>query len=278
MKPLPIVLIGASILFFALNFIGYNINEDHNKIVINEKFDPALVRLNTLAKLVNYVDSSCEAKQIKQRTLEYAIEARNIVALRFYHGYASFDLNENWIAAVSEKFSLIYFSSMVKADDILMKPHAICSQQADVLMELLQSKQLDCRAVKWPGHFTMQCYINGKWNYFDPDLEPNILPEQRSNPQWLLNHDSLAIAYKKQCNADSTFLNKNFGHPLQIKFGEINEVQAPGTRLFQNVTKPLSKIAFLFPILLLFYFKRKKAHMEHAFVEIIMNKSYHQVA
>lgn len=274
MKPFPIVLIGISILFFALNFINYSINEDHSKDVIHEKFNPKLIRLNTLAKLINYVDSSCEAKKIKQGTLEYAIEAQNIVSDRFYHKYATFNLNENWIAEVMQKTSWIYFSSKVKADDILTKPYGYCCQQTDVLMELLESKHLDCRAVLLPHHYVMQCYINGKWNFFDPDIEPEILPEQRSNQKWLFNHDSLAIAYNRRYKADTNFVNVVFGSPIQIKYGKINAVQAPYTRLSQDVTKPISKIAFVFPLLVLIYLKRKKVAPKH-YKLLVTNRHIH---
>lgn len=85
----------------------------------------------------------------------------------------------------------------MKPDDIVKKTYGLCSQQSTVLMELLQSKNLDCRPVKFPDHFTVQCRIDGKWNYFDPDLEPKILPEQRLNQEWFLNADSLPLAYKE---------------------------------------------------------------------------------
>ncbi len=278
MKPLSLLLLCVSVLFFTLNFINYNINEDHGRVIIHEKFDPKLIRLNTLNKLINYVDSTCDVKQIKQGTLEYAIEAKNAVSERFYHKYAAFNLNENWIAAVLEKFSWIYFSSRVKADDILIKAYALCSQQTDVLMELLESKHFDCRAVYFPGHYVMQCSVNGKWNYFDPDLEPQILPEQRSNQKWVFNHDSLAIAYAKQTRTNPNFIDLAFGNPVNIGYGKINAVQAPYTGLFQAATKPLSKIAFLFPLLLFVYTKRKKVQIKDTVIQITMNDEYYLVA
>ena len=264
MKPLPITLLVLSLIFFVLNFINYNINYNYPKWNIKEAFDPALGRLNTLEKLTGYVDSACAIQNIKQGSLEYATEANNIVQNRFYHGYSTFGLNENWIAVILEKCSWIYFSSRVKPDDILEKPYAFCSQQATVLMELLQSKNLDCRPVKWPDHFTIQCRIDGKWNYFDPNLEPNILPEQRSNEKWLVNHDSLTVAYKKVIAIKEQYGNKNkfidsaFGKPIIPVYGEINAVQAPYTRLFQRISRPLCKIAFIFPLLLFVYVKGKR--------------------
>lgn len=265
MKPLPITLLLLSVIFFVLNFVNYNINDNYPKSTLKEAFDPALGRLNTLEKLTGYVDSTCAIKNIEQGSLAYAIEANNIVQNRFYHGYSTFGLNENWIAVVLEKCSWIYFSSRVKPDDILEKPYAFCSQQATVMMELLQSKNLDCRPIKWPDHFTIQCRIDGRWNYFDPNLEPDILPEQRSNEKWLINPDSLAIAYKKVIAIKEQYSNKNnfivntFGKPIIPQYGEINVIQAPYTRLFQKVSRPLSKIAFIFPLLLFVYVKRKNA-------------------
>ena len=182
---------------------------------------------------------------------------------------ASITLLESWsffnvIPVKAPQSYPIFFSSRVKPDDILKKSYGLCSQQSTVLMELLQSKKLDCRPVKFPDHFTIQCRINGKWNYFDPDLEPKILPEQRSNEEWLINSDSLALAYKdviafkEKYNNRTDVIDSTFGKPIIPVYGEINAVQAPNTRLFQKVSKPLSKIAFIFPLLLFFYINRKR--------------------
>lgn len=253
MKPLRIVLLVLSVLFFALNFIDYNINEVSRPAAIHEKFDPSLTRLNSLNKLSNYVDSCCAAKQIAQGTLEYAIEAKNIVSKRFYHKYATQNLKENWMASVAQKITGLYLSSRIVADDILTQQYGYCGQQSAVLMELLEKKGLQCRAVYLPHHFAMQCYINNKWCFFDPDMEPDILPEQRCNNKWLHNDDSLAIAYR----TDTNTINQRFGHPIQIRYGKINEVQGPNAQIFQLITKPLSKIAFIFPLLCYVYLSRK---------------------
>ena len=255
MKPLRIILLVLSVLFFALNFIHYNINEDHRKLVIHEKFDPSLTRLNSLNKLSQYVDSFCAAKQIQQGTLEYAIEAKNIVSQRFYHKYATQNLNENWIASVSQKLTGLYLSSKITADDILTRSYGYCGQQSAVLMELLEKKGIDCRAVYFKHHFAMQANISNKWCYFDPNMEPDILPEQRYNKIWLYNDDSLAIAYR----TDTNMINHNFGSPLNlnIRYGKVNAVQGPNAQLFQLITKPLSKIAFIFPLLCYVYLSRK---------------------
>jgi hypothetical protein len=255
MKALRILLLVLTVVFFALNFVHYNINEDHNAVVIHEKFDPSLNRLNTLDKLINYTDSSCAAQKIQPHTLDYAIEAKEIVSQRFYHKYATQNLNENWIASISQWVTGYYLSSKITADDILTRPYGYCGQQSAVLMELLEKKGFDCRAVYFAHHFAMQAYINKQWCFFDPNQEPDILPEQRSNNAWLYNDDSLAIAYR----TDTNLINYRFGHPLHsnIRFGKINEVQGPNAQIFQAITKQLSRIAFIFPLLWFVYLSRK---------------------
>jgi hypothetical protein len=253
MKILRVILLVLSVIFFVLNFTDYNINEDTGPVVIQEKFTPSLTRLNSLSKLVAYTDSLTASKRISPATLEYAIEAKNIVSERFYHKYATQNLNENWIAAAAQKITGLYLSSKITADDILTRPYGYCGQQSAVLMELLENKNLKCRAVYFPHHFAMQSYINGRWCYFDADMEPETLPEQCYNEQWLSNRDSLAMAYK----SDTVTINKNMGYPIKIRYGKINEVQGARAQLFQLVTKALSKIAFVFPLLWCVYLGRK---------------------
>ena len=264
MKPSSITLLVLSVTFFVFNFIDYDLDKVYSKVYIHEAYDPTLIRLNTFKKFTYYVDSVSANRNIKQGSLEYAIEANNIVQNRFYHGYSTLNMKENWIAVVLEKIGPIFFSSRVKPDDILKKSYGLCSQQSIILMELLQSKGLDCRPVKFPDHFTVQCKIDGKWNYFDPNLEPEVLPEQRSNQKWLVNSDSLSMAYKREIafkekyNNRTNLIDSTFGKPIVPRYGEINAVQAKYTRLFQTISKPLSKIAFIFPLLLFFYINRNK--------------------
>ena len=253
MKILRVILLVLSVVFFVLNFTDYNINEDSDPVVISEKFTPSLTRLNSLSKLVAYTDSLTTLKCIRSATLEYAIEAKNIVSERFYHKYATQNLNENWIASVSQKLTGLYLSSNITADDILKKPYGYCGQQNAVLMQLFERKNIPCRALYLPHHFVIQGNINGKWCYFDADGEPNILPQQRSSEKWLCCPDSLAIAYGK----DLKWVNTNFGNPIQIRFGKINEVQGPRAQIFQKITGPLSKIAFLFPLFWFVHLTRK---------------------
>jgi hypothetical protein len=247
---LPVI----SAIFLALNFIDYNIIEDSAEGLPSEKFDPSLLRLNSLDALEAHVDSIAFNKNIASGSLDYAIEAKEVISKRFYHKYATQDLNENWIASFAQKITGLYLSSKITADDILTKPYGYCGQQNAVLMELLQQKKHDTRVVYLPHHFVIQGNIEGAWQYFDSDFEPNIPKEHRSNESWLKNIDTLAKAYRK----DTGWINETFGNPVSFSYGKINEVQGKNAQLFQAITKWLSKIAFLFPLLWFVYLKRKK--------------------
>jgi hypothetical protein len=254
MRYLKIFLFALAIIFLALNFIHYNIVEEHSgpPSVFLEKYNPALLRLNTLQKLEAYVDSM--AKGVETGSLDYAIIAKNVISERFYHKYSTQDLNENWIASVAQKITGYYLSSKITANDILTKPYGYCGQQNMVLFELLQKKGLNCRVVYLPRHFAIQSYINGKWCFFDSNMEPDIPKQNRSNLSWLNNLDSLSVAYRK----DKTFMAEAFGNPVQFRYGEVNQKQGINAQRFQKITKYLSRIAFVFPLLCIVYLGRNK--------------------
>lgn len=257
MKLFKLILLVLSLVFFALNFVDYNIIEDKSAAVINEKFDPALSRLNSLSRLEAYVDSVTAAKNIFPGTLEYALAADEIVSQRFYHKYATQDLSENWIASIAQKITGLYLSSKITADDILTKSYGYCGQQNAVLMELVQKKGHDYRVVYLRRHFIFQSKIAGKWCYFDSDLEPDIPKRMRLDENWLKNKDLLALAYRK----DTQWVNKTIGDPVLFKYGRINEVQGSYAQGFQLITKWLSKTAFLFPLICFVYLKRNKTRI-----------------
>ena len=253
MKLFRIVLLVLSAIFLILNFVNININEATADVVIHEKFDPSLQRLNSLSKLEAYVDSVTKTKNIYPGSIEYALAAKEIVSNRFYHKYATKNLNDNWIAAIAERATGLCLATNFTSDDILKKPYGYCVQVNTVLMELLLRKKCDYKIVRFPHHFTFMSHINNKWYYFDPDQEPEISTANRSKESWLQNVDSLMVAYKKH----KSEVAERFGSPVKYSFSKINEVQAVNAKLFQSVTAVLSKIAFIFPLFCFVYLRRK---------------------
>ncbi|NOT94057.1 hypothetical protein [Ferruginibacter sp.] len=238
------LLIPVAILLFGLNFFNYNINEEDSAYLIRENYDPALIRLNSLDKLEAYADSLTLEKNILPGSLEYAIIAEDIVGRRFYHKYATQDINENFIASAAQKITGLYISSKITADDILTKSYGYCGQQNTVLMELLLRKKHNYRVVYFPHHFAIESFINGHWYYFDANIEHDILTYQRADELLLNNQDSFALSYHKTVNEMTQVIGKS----VDYRLGKINETQGANAQLFQTVTKLLSRGAFLFPL------------------------------
>lgn len=251
---LPVI----AVLLLVPNFIRYNIVEDHSKVTIHEKFDPSLSRLNSLALLSTYADSVTRFKNLTPGTLDYVIEMKNIVSYRFYHKYATQSLNENWIASAAQKITGLYLSSKIQSNDILTRAYGYCGQQNIVLKDLLEMHGIQGRVLYFPNHFVLQALVNGQWCFFDADGEPNLKPSQRYNKAWLASPDSLAIAYNK----DTGWVNRTFGNPIQYRVARLDEIRGPRAQLFQDITKLLSRTAFLFPLLLYVYLKLKQKRKE----------------
>jgi hypothetical protein len=247
------ILIALTVALLLPNFFDVDINErlpyDHK-----EKFDPALSRLNSIDKLEQYIDSMASANHLAPNTLDYAINIADAIKYRFYHGFSHFTLKENWIAAVSEKVFGYGLSCTVKTQDIMKHEYAACSQQALVMMEILRRKHIDYRNVGFPHHFALEAQVDGKWYYFDPNMEPNISKEERLEENWKCCADNLKKFYDTSRFKD---LDWKFGKNLKVTQGKINQTYGANAKIFQSSTSFLSKIMWCFPLLLLFYRSRR---------------------
>ena len=249
-----ILLIALSVVLLSFNFIDTDINEvpPYDQ---KEQFDPRLSNINSIDKLENYIDSSLKKDSIQPNTIDYVITISAAIRLRFYHGFSHFTLKENWIAAVSEKFFGYGLASKVKPADIMHHEYAACSQQAIVMMEILRRKKISYRSVGFPHHFALEALINGQWYYFDPNMEPHILKEQRLESYWGAKADNLKQYYDTNRFKD---LDWKFGKNLEVTHSAVNQKFGNHVMIFHSVTAVLSKIMWCFPLLLIFY-KRRKA-------------------
>lgn len=247
------ILIALSVVLLSLNFIPVDINEiltyDHK-----EQFDPQLSYINSIDKLENHIDSTIQADSTPQNSVDYVVKITSAIRFRFYHGFSHFTLQQNWIAAISEKIIGYGLASKVKPEDIMKHEYAACSQQAMVMMEILKRKKLSYRSVGFPHHFALEVLINGQWYYFDPNMEPNITNSERLESFWGAKADNLKKYYDTSRFKD---LDWKFGKNLEVTHGSVNQKYAGNAKLFQNTTAILSKIMWCFPLLLLFYKKRK---------------------
>ena len=247
------LLIILAVILFVPNLFTINLFEDkgYNH---REEYDPKLSYINSVARLAGSVDSLAQCMDIDHGSYEYVFEITRLIRHRFYHGYSHFNFRENWIAALCGRFIEAGFSAKVQPDKILQHSNAACSQQAIVMMDLLKQKHIPYRHLGFPHHYAIDVLINGKWYFFDPNMEPNMAKEQRCEDGWKYNSDSLKQYYDKSKMEDMEFA---LGDGLLAIKGPVNEVPAPNARLFQATTAVLSKILWCFPLLLL-YLRSKK--------------------
>ena len=247
-----IVLISLSILLLSPNFLHIWLEKTpvYDK---KEKFDPSLSKINSVEVLIHIADSVADANHISQGTLSYATMVATILRNRFYHGFSQYPLNENWIAAMSEHFLGFGLASIVRPDDILKYSFGGCSQQTIVLMEIMKRKSISYRSVGFPHHYASELNLQGKWYFFDPNMEPNITDSQRLENRWNCCADSLKKYYDTTRYTD---LDWKFGKNLQVTLGKVDARPAPKAIVFQDITKYLSKGIWMVP--LFFAFKRKK--------------------
>lgn len=248
------LLILSAFLLAIPNFINMDINE---RFTYNhkERYIPLLSSINSIDKLEKYVDEEAAVKNIGTHTPEYALLLAYFISCRFYHGFSHYKLNENWIAAVGEKFTGVGLSCKVQPDEIMKNEEAACSQQALVMMEILKRKKIDYRKVGFPHHYALEIKSGDKWYYFDPNMEPDMNLSERLHESWNGNNDKLKQYYD---SAKHQNLSYQFGDGQEAIIGNVNEIPARNVNFFQKSTALLSKVLWGVPLLILFIRNRKK--------------------
>ena len=243
---MKLLLISLSILLLIPNFLHVKLEPtpvyDHI-----EKYDTSLGYITSIKQLIHVADSIALARKIDKDSLKYAITVATLIRNRFYHGFSQYPLNENWIAAVGEYCFGYGLASIVKPDDILKYHYGGCSQQTIVLMEVMKNKNISYRSVGFPHHYASELQINGKWYFFDPNMEPSISDSQRLESNWNGYPDSLKKYYDRTHFSD---LDWKFGKNLRVTRGNINSKVAPNAALFQLVTHYLSRTLWIIPLVI----------------------------
>ena len=228
-----------------------------------EEFDPSLQRLNSITKLAVYCDSLYEEAVYASPALKFESSYPEIVSRvvrkRFYHGYSTYGSNNNlvgeFIASVTKKG----LSAIVIADDILKYPYAACSQQSIVMMDVLKQKGFKTRKVGFEGpkggHFCFETYFNGKWHFYDPDMEPDtrlLLAYQRPSVAFIASHQAFMLQVYNQYPQEKMLnLFSNYF------YGKINAPAAPRAYWFQLITKFLSYTLWSFFLVLFILVRRR---------------------
>jgi len=234
-----------------------------NEVIVphNEHFDPSLLRLRSIAAFTSYCDSVYGKSEINASDSEqYAAIVAETLRDRFYHGYSYYYLGQNSIAYFFAPLIREDLRAIVIPNDILKHPMAACSQQSIVGMEVFKRKGIDVRKVgfyakEYGGHFCFEAFFNGKWHFFDPDMEPKLSVMRKYHfpgiAELAQNDSLLHSLYTKE---DKNFVEKLF---LSYSYGSVNKFPAPNAIVFQYMTKFLSYFSWVAFILLYFFVGRK---------------------
>jgi hypothetical protein len=258
-----LLLITITVLLLVPNFFNKDLNADayytppyDNK----EKYDPSMGQINSLDKLEKYIDHIAGQKNIKTGSLEYVVAVEDAIEKRFYHGFSHLTTRENWMAAVSEKLFGFGLSCKVIPEDIMQHGNAACSQQSMVMMEILNRKKLPWRKVGFDHHYALEVLINNNWYYFDPNMEPEMTGSERLEASWKCSAENLKKYYDTTRFTDLAY---KFGVKKQVLIGAVNEKQASNAKLFQASTGILSKTAWILPLVIMAFSRRKVRNYDY---------------
>lgn len=256
-------------LFAVFNFFllltGYQIAENFSppkkpglgKPVYNlkEEFDPSLHTLNTIDKIVAFCDGQYVEKAHNNNSIKlneiYPDIVFSVIRKRFYHGYSTYELNNNYMASMLSGVTMEGLDAIVVPNDILKFPYAACSQQSIVFMEILKTKGFPTRKVgfkgKTNGHFCFEVYYNKGWHFYDPDMEPStevLSAYNHPDIAFLVKNPAILLqAYHQYPKAKTLDIFMNYS------YGAVNTFSAPKAMIFQKITK-----IFSYTIWLLFLF------------------------
>ena len=259
-------------------FLGLLPKNNVAKKYTEELFSPDLLRINSMDKAIEYIDSvytiNCPGKF---DTLNYVRVVTKFTKERFFHGLSNYSLSDNWIAFLSGKFLWTHMYSLVDPEDILKHPEGLCSQQTIVFMEILKRKNIHVRSVglgyeKGPGHFVAEVHYNNAWHLHDVTIEPvwsKVVNHHQSMDYYLINKDSLYLAYEDKYNRP--LFNKLLE---KVIYGEVDDFPAKNMLLFHHITLVITYLLPLFflSMMLLGIFRKNNKCRKYNFSKITNNE------
>ena len=230
-----------SLIALLLNFLPFRLINGEERYLY-EEFDESLGHINSMLKLIDYIDNVAYKENCSPHSLEYNEIITKTITRRFKHRYSHYYLNQNWIAALSGYLFWRDLSAIVKPEDLMKFPNAACSKQSIVMMRVLDLKGIPFRKVGWDHHFALCAFVENRWHYYDPNMEPVISIYERTFDSRFIDVNFLKSIYSKTGYSKEK-MQVMFGTP---KLGEVRAFPAPKALLFHNITYVLSRTLWIF--------------------------------
>lgn len=247
---LYLILFIASIIPF---FLTAPVALESKKWSRNENYLPVLQEVKTIDAALRIIENvyNTSAKISNQLDTARFVNCTNaFVKEKFFHGYAQYSVNQNWILVLLGK-TWSHFSGIVNPNELIAYSEGLCSQQALVFMELLKRKGITSRSVglgypQGPGHFLCEVRLNNRWHLYDVTCEPKW--EKTKFP-----HESMAFYLKNRNELENVYAHHYKKEMIaklleRVEYGETNQMPAQRMQLLHTLTRFL---VVLIPVLLL---------------------------
>lgn len=236
-------------------YLGYKPRYNHEEFLaflpsVTENFDTTYTRYHSTASVLAYLDSAAKAQKITpKQSKEYVGILDKFLKIRFRHAILNYEFEENYLIYLLGTYIWSDLSVVVMPEHILRNENqiAFCSQQATIFMDIAQQRGFQTRKVGLNGHFCLEVFYEGRWHYYDTNLEANFdkLEHIPSAEQLKNDRDLRQYAYRLNKNAkpqqvDSFFAIQN------IEYGKVNEFPAKRVRLLHQATFLFSHYAWVF--------------------------------
>ncbi|NJL12050.1 MAG: hypothetical protein HC913_02935 [Microscillaceae bacterium] len=210
---------------------------------LEEEYDIAYQSFNHPDTLIKHVvalypDSSQNPARVQ------ALD--QLLRQRYYHAVAVYGWRDDWLAWMLGTLFWINFKAIVIPEELLDQEvrFAMCSQQALVLMHLLQKLQIPYRSVGLNGHFVTEVFYAGKWHYHDPNYEVRFSPDSLPpSAKEMMENQALRERAYAHCLTKAEIAQIFLAQFLD--YGRVNELPAARARLLHQITHFLSAYAWL---------------------------------
>lgn len=234
-------------------FITPSVALDSKKWNRNENYLPVLQEVKTIDAALRVIEnvyntSASAARQFD--TARFVNCANAFVKEKFFHGYAQYSVNQNWILVLLGK-TWFHFSGVVNPNELMTYSEGLCSQQTLVFMELLKRKGIASRSVglgysQGPGHFLCEVRLNNRWHLYDVTCEPKW--EKTQFP-----HESMAFYLQHRNELENVYAHHYKKEMIaklleRVEYGATNQMPAQRMQMLHTLA---TFLVVLIPILLL---------------------------